>query len=328
MGNDQPRGIDWKLDRELSISIGEQIRGKILYAISFGLLHPGEALPSVRELAQLLKVSPVTVSKVYKELTREGLLVAKPAVGVFVSELEYENGRSLLNTHSSLEQIIENSIRQAKFMGYSLDEIHETWHQVELRMRSSEVKKSLVLVGNYSSATRFYANQIESILSDLNLQVISLTFNDLLPKIDSYAEVLENAAVIVTLPQNIHDLRKVLEPHHYRVVTIAFELSPVTIQKLSAIRSDQRVGIVSTIPEFVQSMTNELAAYGLNIHPPKIALVNEADRIREMFKHVDVLVFASGAEQAIQGLPNDIIAFEFLHRPKLESVNRLRPLLS
>jgi DNA-binding transcriptional MocR family regulator len=49
-------------------------------------LPPGSALPSARELMQQLAVSPVTVSRAFAELSRQGLLVTRPGAGTFVAE--------------------------------------------------------------------------------------------------------------------------------------------------------------------------------------------------------------------------------------------------
>lgn len=323
------KSIDWKLDRDLNITIAEQIKGKILYSISFGFLHPGDALPSVRELAQILQVSPVTVSKVYKELTQDGLLVSKPSVGVFVSELGIENGRqNLLSSNANLEQIFENSIRQARFLGYTLDEISEAWSCIEQRIRNQEKKKTIVLVGIYENATQFYAKQIEMLLRDLNVEIVPITIGDLISRPEVYRDLLSKSSLVVTLPKNIKDLRNILRPNQCRVVAVAFELSSETIQELSGITPDQRVGIISSLPEFVQIMVDELESYGLNIHPPKIALINESERISEILRNIDVLVYASGSEQVLDLLPADVTAIELLHRPKVESVNRLRSLIT
>ena len=42
--------------------------------IASGLLKPGERLPTLRELAQALQVTPGTVSRAYSEAQRRGLL--------------------------------------------------------------------------------------------------------------------------------------------------------------------------------------------------------------------------------------------------------------
>ena len=93
--------LDWKISRDLKVPLNEQIKGQIVYAISFGTLQSGDPLPSVRELAGILNVSPVTISKVYRELTMEGLLVSKPYIGVFVNELGLSNGNKHLQVSKS-----------------------------------------------------------------------------------------------------------------------------------------------------------------------------------------------------------------------------------
>lgn len=49
-------------------------------------LPAGSALPSARELMEQLSVSPVTVSRAFAELGREGLVVTRPGAGTFVAE--------------------------------------------------------------------------------------------------------------------------------------------------------------------------------------------------------------------------------------------------
>jgi GntR family transcriptional regulator/MocR family aminotransferase len=65
----------------LSRQIYEQIRA----AIMDGLLSPGAAVPSTRELAQRLSVSRNSVSVAYDRLVAEGFLVSRVGAGSFVS---------------------------------------------------------------------------------------------------------------------------------------------------------------------------------------------------------------------------------------------------
>lgn len=51
-----------------------------------GQLAPGDALPSVREVAQALAVNPMTVSKAYGLLETEGLLARRRGLGMLVAE--------------------------------------------------------------------------------------------------------------------------------------------------------------------------------------------------------------------------------------------------
>lgn len=327
MEKDTPK-LEWKIDRNLPVSITEQIKGQIIYAISFGSLQGGDILPSIRELAQILKVSPVTISKVYRDLTMEGLLTTKPYLGVFVNEMGLDHQKNQLNAaQSSLHRILENAIKRAELMGYSMDEIKDAFLTVLDEKQVKEDKKLILVVSNFARSTSFYAQDIADMLKDLNVEVQPLTISELTQNFDAYKDLLRKASLVVTIPARLQETRALLEPDYCRVIAVAYELAPATIQRLSAIRPEQRVGIVSTLPEYVQTMVNELESYGLNIDPPLTVTITQTDRIKEMLKQIDVLIYASGSEKVTDWAPGHVQSFEFLHSPKAESVNRLRAIL-
>ena len=66
--------------------IARQITDGIKRLIAGGELQAGDALPSVRGLAQQLSVNPNTVAKAYAELSGEGWLLARAGMGLFVAE--------------------------------------------------------------------------------------------------------------------------------------------------------------------------------------------------------------------------------------------------
>jgi GntR family transcriptional regulator len=53
-------------------------------AIAAGRLHPGDQLPTVRQLAVQLRVNANTVARVYAELERSGVIETRRGVGSFV----------------------------------------------------------------------------------------------------------------------------------------------------------------------------------------------------------------------------------------------------
>ncbi len=72
--------------------IYRQIVAQVKRAAALGALRPGDALPSVRELAQELVVNPNTVMHAYAELEREGVVATRRGLGTFVAE-----GRDILS---------------------------------------------------------------------------------------------------------------------------------------------------------------------------------------------------------------------------------------
>jgi GntR family transcriptional regulator len=63
-----------------------QITDSVKRLIAAGELLPGDALPSVRGLAQQLSINANTVAKAYADLTAEGWLLARAGTGLFVAE--------------------------------------------------------------------------------------------------------------------------------------------------------------------------------------------------------------------------------------------------
>lgn len=66
--------------------IARQITDGVKRLIAGAELQTGDALPSVRGLAQQLSINPNTVAKAYAELTAEGWLHARAGMGLFVAE--------------------------------------------------------------------------------------------------------------------------------------------------------------------------------------------------------------------------------------------------
>jgi len=68
-----------------AIAVYLQIENHVRFAVTSGLLTPGDALPSVRELAQRLGVNPNTVTKAYRDLELLGIVATRRGVGVRVT---------------------------------------------------------------------------------------------------------------------------------------------------------------------------------------------------------------------------------------------------
>ena len=69
-----------------SSPIWRQIEEGMRRMISLGTLAPGDAVPSVRELAQRLRVNPNTVARAYQRLADAGVFAVRRGEGTFVAE--------------------------------------------------------------------------------------------------------------------------------------------------------------------------------------------------------------------------------------------------
>ena len=77
--------------------IWRQIEEGMRRMISLGTLTPGGAVPSVRDLAQQLRVNPNTVARAYQRLTDAGVFAVRRGEGTFVAEVPSQLKKSERN---------------------------------------------------------------------------------------------------------------------------------------------------------------------------------------------------------------------------------------
>lgn len=76
----------FQIDRMGRKPIYEQIIEQTELMIASGVLKPGDQLPSVRALSQLLSANPNTLQKAYAELERDGITTSAPGNGRFIGK--------------------------------------------------------------------------------------------------------------------------------------------------------------------------------------------------------------------------------------------------
>lgn len=69
-----------------SVPIYEQIKKSIIEQIVSDELKEDEAIPSIRNLAQDIKISVMTIKKAYDELEQEGYIISRQGKGTFVAQ--------------------------------------------------------------------------------------------------------------------------------------------------------------------------------------------------------------------------------------------------
>ncbi len=72
------------IDIDDSVPLFAQLMGQIKQAVLGDKLHPGDALPSIRQLANDLELNNKTVAKAYRLLERDSVIQTKGYRGTFV----------------------------------------------------------------------------------------------------------------------------------------------------------------------------------------------------------------------------------------------------
>ena len=91
-----------------SIPIYEQIKKSIINQILEGELNEDELLPSIRVLAQDIKISAMTIKKAYDELEKEGYLKSIQGKGTFVAPENTELAKE--QAQKDIEKYIEKIV--------------------------------------------------------------------------------------------------------------------------------------------------------------------------------------------------------------------------
>jgi GntR family transcriptional regulator len=63
-----------------------QLKERVVAMILDGVLKPGDAVPSVRQVAADFQLNPITVSRAYQELADEMLVEKRRGLGMYVTE--------------------------------------------------------------------------------------------------------------------------------------------------------------------------------------------------------------------------------------------------
>ncbi len=105
------------------VPVYEQLVDRIKHEIISGGLSEGEALPSVRNLANELKISALTVKKAYDRLEEEGFVITVHGKGSFVAATDKQ--LALEARRKSIEDDMALTLERARAIGLTDDEVRE-----------------------------------------------------------------------------------------------------------------------------------------------------------------------------------------------------------
>ncbi len=115
--------MDIIISNSSSKPIYEQITDQIKTAIVTGQLKEGEQLPSIRALANSLRVSAITTKRAYADLEATGLIETVQGKGSFVA-----GGNAELIREEQLREVeglLAKAVERGRAMGLTNDELSE-----------------------------------------------------------------------------------------------------------------------------------------------------------------------------------------------------------
>jgi GntR family transcriptional regulator len=103
-----------------------QIERRIRMGVADGTMQPGDHLPSVRDLARQLGLSPNTVGRAYANLSREGVITARAGGGSEIGARDRLDQPALLRTRLERLRVLARQMAvRGLALGLEPDEIAE-----------------------------------------------------------------------------------------------------------------------------------------------------------------------------------------------------------
>lgn len=101
--------------------IYEQIVKQIKKLIFTGELSEGDPLPSIRNLAQELRISVITTKRAYEELENEGYIITMQGKGSFIAAQNKEILRE--KRLRIIEEKLSEAVKESRLINLSLEEL-------------------------------------------------------------------------------------------------------------------------------------------------------------------------------------------------------------
>ncbi len=113
-----------QLDFHSGLPIYTQIVNQIQSQLANGILKPGDQLPTVRALAQELRVNFNTVARAYRILDEVRIISTQQGRGTYITEIPPPKVSEKLRSES-LEALTQRFINEAIRLGFSEKEISQ-----------------------------------------------------------------------------------------------------------------------------------------------------------------------------------------------------------
>lgn len=261
----KPSTVRFEIDRGSGRPFFDQVRDQVINLVHFGVISPGHRLPTVRQLARDGGINLKTAFKVYRSLSRAGLVEIRPQSGIFV-----RSGKG------KMEQAYQRSVRQfvdrVKSEAARLNLTPQRLAHLLARDGQVPHQVTCVVLECNREQTRLFAAELEE---KLGVKALPLElFAPVAPP--RPAKVLQQADFLLTTDFHWEEGHKVAR--RYRKKILRLTLDPAFIKTiLSAARRGPFTMIV-TDTAIQHRMRQALSPYLKPTEVDRIRMVHDSDR--------------------------------------------------
>ena len=119
--NERTNPFRFQLDLSTGVPVYRQLIDQVLGAIATEALHPGDKLPTVRQVAVDLTINPNTVVRAYKELEIRGVLMTQQGTGTFIAHNQVKPDEA--EKQRRLDRMVGEIMARAGAEGFTIQEV-------------------------------------------------------------------------------------------------------------------------------------------------------------------------------------------------------------
>ena len=225
---------DIRISKESDVTIHDQLVAEITFFIATRKWKPGEALPSVRDMARRLEINRNTVSQVYQELETHNLVLRRRGSRMLVRS----PGEVTSSPHlKDIDDVINQTLQAAQEAGYSIQQLRR-----RLRERLMAERPDHLLAVSDDSGIRHLLR--EELRESLGFPVETCSPDDL-----TSAHELMMGTLVVGPGGAISKIAGVV-PKDRPAIPITFSSGSEQLERVRQLREPSTIAVVS-ISEFV-----------------------------------------------------------------------------
>jgi len=300
--------FEFKIDPDLPLPLGAQLRGLIEYGVACGDLPPGTRLPSVRSLADQLGIAPMTVSQVFKDLQDADLVESKPGRGTYVrmnTTLPQVPAPDFTELRARVDALAADAIEAGMSPSALSALLTACLNRLERRGRSLKI----VMVGAFEKSTQEFVADLEARTLPED-SIVGITITDLAGDTALQQQTSESD-LILTFTNRMAEVIDLLGPQAH-VMGISYIPSDATRIALASLDARSKVALVSTFDTFLPVMQSGVRRLAPQIGSIRASVLGHPD-LAKAISGANVVIYATGADEVAGSLPPSVQSFEYRH---------------
>jgi len=277
--------IKIRIDRHAKIPITEQITDQLTLLVDTGAVLDGQALPSIRELANFLRVNRNTIVAVYKKLEMRKRIKTIKGSGCFVSS---NITNEEITRNNKVRSFVTSVFVKGDALGLSPKEIGNIIYY-ESQQYISESSILVLVLEAFKGELDFFCSELTN---KLNVRVIGKTFSAIHK--DEISDDDRQADLAIAPYYFYESAEAILEPLNIPTLCIGAGPALDSFIKISKIPKSKRIAIICTEEHGSKYMVNALTSGGISFKNCQHTWVN-SNQFRSIVEWSNVVISSEGA---------------------------------